>query len=73
MSPSEPVRFSGERPRRTKMLTVRLTEEQDRVLDEVAREILYFHVASSGVPPTGVDLKSNLLAGAKNGAAAGVS
>lgn len=44
-----------------------------RVLDEVAREILYFHVAAGGVPPVGVDLKSNLLAGAKNGAAASVS
>jgi NADH-quinone oxidoreductase subunit G len=38
-----------------------------RVLEEMAREILYFHVAGAGVPAVGVDLKSNLLA---NGAAA---
>ena len=43
-----------------------------RVLEEIAREILYFHVAGAGVPAVGVDLKSNLLAGA-NGAAAGAS
>jgi anaerobic selenocysteine-containing dehydrogenase len=42
-----------------------------RVLDEVAGEILYFHVAGAPVPPVGVDLKSNLLAtgSAENGAA----
>jgi len=32
------------------------------VLDEVAREILYFHQAGGPVPETGVDLKGNLLA-----------
>jgi len=43
-----------------------------RVLDEIAAEILYFHVAGHPVPPVGVDLKSNLLAdgAATNGAAA---
>ncbi len=33
-----------------------------RVLDEVAHEIAYFHVATDEVPEAGVDLKVNLLA-----------
>ncbi len=41
-----------------------------RVLDEIAGEILYFHVAGGAVSPVGVDLKSNLLA---SGAAAGAA
>ncbi|MGW8257570.1 MAG: 2Fe-2S iron-sulfur cluster-binding protein [Thermoguttaceae bacterium] len=32
------------------------------VLDEVAREILYFHVAKGPIPEVGVDLKANLIA-----------
>ena len=35
-----------------------------RVLDEIAGEILYFNAAGGPIPPTGVDLKVNLLAGA---------
>ena len=38
-----------------------------RVMEELARDVLYFHVAGSGVPPLGVDLKVNQLAA--NGAA----
>jgi NADH-quinone oxidoreductase subunit G len=33
------------------------------VLEEIAREILYFSAAAGGVPEVGVDLKVNLLAG----------
>jgi NADH-quinone oxidoreductase subunit G len=36
------------------------------VLDEVAREILYFNVAASPIPDVGVDLKANLLATGSN-------
>ncbi len=32
------------------------------VLDEIAREILYFSAAVGPVPETGIDLRSNLLA-----------
>jgi hypothetical protein len=32
------------------------------VLDEIAREILYFSAVVGPVPGTGVDLRSNLLA-----------
>ena len=32
------------------------------VLDEIAREILYFSAAAGGVPEAGIDLKVNLLA-----------
>ncbi|NLF09204.1 MAG: 2Fe-2S iron-sulfur cluster binding domain-containing protein [Pirellulaceae bacterium] len=32
------------------------------VLDEIAREILYFHLVGRPVPETGIDLKGNLLA-----------
>ena len=32
------------------------------VLDEVAREILYFSAAAGEVPDVGIDLKVNLLA-----------
>ena len=35
-----------------------------RVLDEIAAEILYFAAAGGPIPPVGVDLKANLLAGA---------
>jgi NADH-quinone oxidoreductase subunit G len=34
-----------------------------KVLDEIAREIIYFSAALAPVPETGIDLKSNLLAG----------
>ena len=33
------------------------------VLDEVAREILYFYAAAAPIPDVGLDLKINLLAG----------
>ena len=33
------------------------------VLDEIAREILYFSAVVGPVPETGIDLRSNLLAG----------
>jgi predicted molibdopterin-dependent oxidoreductase YjgC len=33
------------------------------VLDEVAREILYFSAAQGPLPETGIDLRANLLAG----------
>ena len=33
------------------------------VLDEIAREILYFSAIVGPVPETGIDLRSNLLAG----------
>ena len=36
------------------------------VLDEVAREILYFSAAAGAVPETGIDLKVNLLAAAES-------
>jgi hypothetical protein len=35
-----------------------------KVLDEVAREILYFNAAAGPIPADGVDLKMNLLASA---------
>jgi hypothetical protein len=38
------------------------------VLSEIAAEIIYFAAAGGEVPPVGVDLKVNLLAGG-NGAA----
>ena len=33
------------------------------VLEEIAREILYFSAVVGPVPETGIDLRSNLLAG----------
>jgi hypothetical protein len=36
--------------------------DSQAVLEEIAREILYFSAISGSVPETGIDLRSNLLA-----------
>ena len=40
----------------------KLPEQARAVLEEMAREILYFSAAAGPMPETGVDLRSNLLA-----------
>ncbi len=43
------------------------------VLDDLSREIPYFAAAKGPIPPTGLDLKVNMLAGGKSSASHGAS